>query len=127
MKFSAEVNIMKTATGSMKGFATLIIDDLVKINGFRIIEGSKGLFVAVPQTKGSKPGEDGKDQYFDDIKFTDADEKGISATKAVIQKTILEAYEALAGTANRKEAATARTKDPTPTNKRPGMARSPSW
>lgn len=34
-----------------KAFASLAIDDLIAIRGIRIIEGAKGFFVAMPQSK----------------------------------------------------------------------------
>lgn len=38
--------------GSLKGFADLIINDELVIKGLRIIEGKKGLFVAMPREQG---------------------------------------------------------------------------
>lgn len=130
LNLSAKVNIIKEPKGLMKAYATLIIDGLIEVNGFRIIDGSKGMFVAPPQTEGQKPGEDGKKQYFDDVRYSDADEKGFSDTKTKVSDAILEAYGAALG-ANmgntRANTATARTDDPKPTNKRPGMTKPASW
>jgi DNA-binding cell septation regulator SpoVG len=127
LSFSAKVNLVKNPQGPLRAYATVIIDGLVEINGFRVVEGTKGLFVAAPQTKGTKQTEDGKDQYFDDVRFSDADEKGISETKQKVQQAVLEAYGQAVGNAGRGDTAAARTKDPTPTGKRPGMARTSSW
>ena len=127
LTLSAKVNVLKDPKGSMRAYATLVVDGLIEINGFRVIEGSKGLFAAAPQTKGSKPDENGKDQYFDDVRYSDADEKGFSDTKNQVQSCILEAYGAALGEGTRANTATARTNDPTPTGKRPGMARTAQW
>lgn len=40
--------------GSTKAFASVGIDDLAAIRGVRIVEGEKGLFVAMPQSKDSE-------------------------------------------------------------------------
>lgn len=45
---------------NLKAFATLEIDSAFVVKGIRIIEGKKGLFVAMPSHKG----EDG--EYYDD-------------------------------------------------------------
>ena len=130
LTFSAKVNLIKDPRSNLKGYATLVINGLVELSGFRIVEGQKGLFAAVPQTKGTKQDENGKDQYFDNIRFSDMSEEGHSATKQAIQSVILEAYgTALAeqNTSSRGNTANARTQDPAPTNKRPGMARATNW
>lgn len=127
LTFSAKVNLVKNPQGPLRAYATVVIDGLIEINGFRVVEGSKGLFVAAPQTKGAKQTEDGKDQYFDDVRFSDADEKGISETKQKVQAAVLEAYGAALGSTGRGDTAAARTKDPAPTGKRPGMARTSNW
>ncbi len=129
MNYSAKVNLVKSSQGSLRAFATLVIDGLIEVNGFRIVEGSKGLFVSVPQTKGAKPNDDGKDQYFDDVRFSDADEKGFSDTKTLIQNCILEAYGTAMGstTDTRGASATARTGASQATGKRPSMARTETW
>lgn len=126
MKFSAKVNLLKNPTSSMKAFATVIIDGLVEINGFRVIEGARGLFVACPSKPSNTPGPDGKPQYFDDVRFTDADEKGFSATKDQLQEVVLRAYEELVATNIRGTTASARTNEAAPTGRKPQIAKA-SW
>lgn len=130
LKFSAKVSLIPEPKGVMKAYATLVVNDLIEINGFRIIDGSKGMFVAPPQTKSQKLDEEGKEQYFDDVRFCDKNEKGFSDTKTLVQSTILEAYGALLGeklSTTRGTTASARTDDPTPTGKRPGMRAPANW
>lgn len=127
MKFSAKVNLLKNQTSSLRAFATVIVDGLLEINGFRIIEGAKGLFVASPSKPSPTPGADGKTQYFDDVRFTDADERGFSETKDQLQAVVLEAYKELTSSATRGVVANARTEDPKPTNKKPPLARTATW
>lgn len=47
------VNIIKTEKedSRLKGFATIIIDDAIAVHNIRIIDGNKGLFIAMPSRK----------------------------------------------------------------------------
>ena len=70
--FSYEINLRKINKPGLKikGVASIVIDGVMSVDGFKIIEGSKGLFVSVPNHKGSVM-EDGVkvDKYFDDVRF----------------------------------------------------------
>jgi hypothetical protein len=72
--FSYEVNVRKINSAKLKGVASIIIEGIMEIDGFKIIEGSNGLFVSVPSHKGSVM-EDGQrvEKYFDDVKFKGED------------------------------------------------------
>lgn len=95
-QFSAKVTTLQNPRGAMRAFATLIVNDVVHINGFRVIEGSKGTFVAAPQKKGSKPDEDGKDIYYDEVRFVEETEEGQfrGPVAEAAFKAILDAYAA---------------------------------
>lgn len=126
MQFSAKVNVLATPMGALKAYATLVIDEKIELTGFRIMEGTKGTFVAGPQTKG-KPGEDGKDQWFDNIRYTDMDtESKRSDTKDSVSEVIMAAYKT-AMPDTRARTASARIDDPKPTGKKPAMARTANW
>ena len=56
-KLAVRVYPLEQPNGSTKAFASVTVDDLVAIRGIRIIEGDKGLFVSMPQTKDNKTGE----------------------------------------------------------------------
>lgn len=88
--FSYSVKVRKINNAKLKGVATLIIDDILEIDGFKIIEGSNGLFVTPPSHKGTVV-EDGQkvEKYFDDIRFVQ--ENGI-AFRDEMKQTILEKY-----------------------------------
>lgn len=96
MKFTAKVFTLTNSTSKLKGFAKVTIDDLVTMDGFKIFEGPKGLFVGVPSQKSAKPSAEGKDQYFDQILFTDTSEEdprsSTSPTFQAISEAILEEY-----------------------------------
>ena len=49
MDFS--VKIFKMDEEKLKAFAHITIDNQYAVNGFRVIEGSNGLFVAMPDVK----------------------------------------------------------------------------
>lgn len=77
LQFSAKVNTLQAPRGALRAFATLIINDVVQINGFRVLEGSKGTFVSAPQKKGTKPDpESGKDVYYDEVRFDEPTQEG---------------------------------------------------
>ena len=76
LNFSAKVTTLQNPRGALRAFATLIVNDVIHINGFRVIEGSKGTFVSAPQKKGSKPDENGKDVYYDEVRFMENTEEG---------------------------------------------------
>lgn len=69
MAFDYDVNVrpIRNPVGKTVAFAQLIIDNQVEIDGFRIIDGSNGMFVAAPNHKGKD--KEGNDAYFDDVRF----------------------------------------------------------
>ena len=69
--FSYEVTLRRIKSQSkMRGIASVTIDGIMTIDGFKVIEGSNGYFVSVPNHKGTIM-EDGVkvEKYFDDIRF----------------------------------------------------------
>ena len=89
--FSYTINVRKINSASkLKGIASIIIDDIMEIDGFKIIEGSNGLFVSVPSHKGTVV-EDGQkvEKYFDDIRFKNED--GLIFSKE-LKDSILNSY-----------------------------------
>lgn len=51
--------------GPLRAFVSIKIADAVIVHKIKVIEGSKGLFVAMPSEKGK--GEGGEDKYFDTV------------------------------------------------------------
>lgn len=41
----------KYNSGKVLGFVDIVIDEIIKINGCSIVNGDKGMFVSMPQTK----------------------------------------------------------------------------
>lgn len=76
------VRIFKlTGEGVLKAFVDLEIAGSILIKGIRIVNGSKGLFVAMP----SEQGQDGK--WYRRVSITD------ETLREQVNTTILEAYE----------------------------------
>lgn len=65
----------------LKAFANIIIDDCLIVRNIKVIDGSRGLFVAMPNRK-LKNGE-----------FRDVVHPLDSATRAEIEQLVLEQYE----------------------------------
>ena len=87
MKITAKVNIYEK--DSLKGFASINLDDKFIVKDLRIVEGDKGMFVAYPSQKSEKD-----NKYY---------ERCYPMTKEVrdkIQEIVLEEYEKQKNTSN---------------------------
>ena len=96
--FSYTVKVRRINSASnFKGIAVVVVDNLMEIDGFKIIEGRNGLFVSMPSHKGEIV-EDGikVEKYFDDVRFPG--EEGLEFAKQ-LKASILAAYNS-AGTSN---------------------------
>ncbi|MBQ8117116.1 MAG: septation regulator SpoVG [Lachnospiraceae bacterium] len=67
--------------GKMKAIVSITLDDEFVVHDIKVIEGEKGLFIAMPSKKAS------------DGEYRDIAHPINSATRENIQKLILEAYE----------------------------------
>ncbi len=72
MKIKAQVNLLKDQTKNLKAFASIILDDCFLVENFRVMSGAKGLWVAMPSEKMSKPDKNDK-KYRDTAKPITAD------------------------------------------------------
>ena len=79
---SVNVRKIEKEGSRMKGIASVLLDDSFAVHDIRIIEGEKGLFIAMPSKK-TPNGE-----------FKDIAHPINAETREKIQKAILEAYEA---------------------------------
>jgi stage V sporulation protein G len=79
-----DVRVRKVAKeGKMKAIVSITIDDEFVIHDIKVIDGEKGLFIAMP----SKKSQDGE--------YRDIAHPINSGTRDRLQKQILEAYEAV--------------------------------
>ena len=112
--FSYSIFVRKINSSKLKGVATVTIDDVMDLEGFKIIDGAKGLFVSVPSHKGTVM-EDGNkvEKYFDDVRFKGEAGKEFGDE---LKSAIINAYNNLPDSsqsnqnhsANQSEAATAK-------------------
>lgn len=86
MKLAINVRPYTAKGSSVKGFADVTVNDTMTIHGVQVIEGEKGLFVAMPQT--SKPKEENSEEkVYSDLVFpTNA------ATRGFLSESILDVY-----------------------------------
>lgn len=101
--------------GKAKAFVSIIIDDVLRLDGFKIMESDRGLWVAPPQEKGSKPDANGNDQWFKRVRFVDekADEKDWQTPmEQEVYTEMISGYEQFAANSSRQSAAQAQTKRP---------------
>lgn len=62
MKIKVKVNKTKNEESKIKAFASLTFDDCFAVTGIKIVEGQKGIFVAMPSEKS-------KDEKYQDVCF----------------------------------------------------------
>ena len=68
---------------NLRAFASITLGGVFAVNDLRIVEGSKGTFVAMPQTKGR--GKDNEEKYFD-VCFPTTKEMRKEISDAVLSK-----------------------------------------
>jgi len=104
--YAIEIRKLSKPMGKLMGFASLKIDDVMKIEGFRILDGTKGLFCAPPSHQGKGKNDAGETvpTWYDDITF--GGEDGV-AIKEEIYKNIVEAYLKESGSTAKQDAAQA--------------------
>ena len=76
--YDVSVRPIRNPQGKTVAFAQLIIDQVIQVDGFKIIDGSNGLFVSAPQHKGKN--KEGEDTYFDDVRFLGDKPDGVYKT-----------------------------------------------
>lgn len=77
-----DVRVRKiTKEGKMKAIVSITIEDAFVVHDIKVIEGEKGLFIAMPSKKAT------------DGEYRDIAHPINSATRDTIQRIILEAYE----------------------------------
>jgi len=75
-----DVRIFPRGEAKLKAFASITFDDSFRVKGLRVVEGSNGLFVAMPSRK------------LPDGTFEDIAHPLTRETKALIEKRVLEEY-----------------------------------
>lgn len=114
--FSYSFKIRRLSTQSkLKAFVSIVIDNVMEVDGFKIIDGSNGLFVSAPSHKGTVMENGVKvEKYFDDVRFLG--DEGIAVSNE-IKQAIINEYTSTTGAAttpNRAAAAKAQANISTP-------------
>lgn len=120
MKFSAKVNPLESPMGKTVAFGSLIVDDLLVIDGFAIVNGSNGLFVSMP----SKVDKEDPKKYHPTVKTLDWTEDNKSALRDEMCAAILAEYNSVTGNSTKASAANAKHNN---AQKPPATKRAPAW
>ena len=77
-----DVRVRKiTKEGKMRAVVSITLDEVFVVHDIKVIEGEKGMFIAMPSKKAS------------DGEYRDIAHPINSETRDIIQKTVLEAYD----------------------------------
>lgn len=134
--FSYDVKVRKiNSTSNLKAFVTLVVEGVLEIDGFKVINGKNGLFVSVPSHKGSVM-EDGQkvEKYFDDVRFVG--EPGTEFSNE-LKAAILDAYNGSSSSSTKSSASsqtdavkaksTAQKQEDSSSSDGPSRTRKPLW
>ena len=119
--YTFEFKALPDSTGPVQAFADLIIEDTLKISGFKIMKNQKNgeLWVSPPQEKSAKTDEAGKPVYFPKVWWLDAkadEEDRRTKSEDEVYTAMIEAFQGSKATNARQAAAGAhaRRNGPTP-------------
>ena len=88
-KLDVRVYPLTDQNNSTKAFASISVEDLIAIKGIRVVDGSKGLFVTMPQSRD-------QDGNYHDIAFP------LTADlRKAVNKAVLDEYQAVTKTAEK--------------------------
>lgn len=119
--YAVQVRPIRNPKSKVVAFASLLIDDVLEINGFRVIDGAKGLFVSAPSHKGKN--KEGEDTWFDDVRFLGDNADNI---KEEVYRSILDSFTDGKNASSRGTAAEAQA-DINSTETGKPMSRRPLW
>lgn len=130
--FSYTIKLRKINSPKLKAVASILIDNIMEVEGFKVIEGSKGLFVSVPSHKGTVVEEGVKvDKYFDDVRFPS--EEGQEFAEE-LKRSILDSYNSDKPSYSQSRSTTAQksteareTNASKPASSAPPRSRKPLW
>lgn len=82
-------------------YASLVIEDVFEVTGFKIFNGSNGLFVKPPQHKGKN--KEGQDEWYDDARFIGERSKDV---REEIFQAMVDSYNKYSANSSRSTTAT---------------------
>ena len=91
---------VKNPKSKIVAYASLVIENVFEVTGFKIFNGTNGLFVKPPQHKGKN--KEGEDEWYDDARFIGEQSKGV---REEIFSSMVQAYNTSAANSNRSTTA----------------------
>ena len=91
---------VKNPKSKIVAYASLVIENVFEVTGFKIFNGSNGLFVKPPQHKGRN--KDGEDEWYDDARFIGEQSKEV---REEIFTAMVQAYNTNTANSNRSTTA----------------------
>lgn len=83
---SVEIRRVQSGEGKVKAICSVVFDEMFVVHDLRVVEGIKGVFVAMPQRKSAEG------------KYQDIAHPITAEAREAIQKAVLHAYTATDGT-----------------------------
>jgi DNA-binding cell septation regulator SpoVG len=120
--YSIRIKRIPNPRGKIVAFASITIDEVFQFDGFKVIDGSKGLFVSHPQHKGKD--KEGNDTWYDDARFVGDQADGV---KQEIHKAIIHEYNSTGGNQYENRAQTAQSNQQASTAAPSASNRTPLW
>jgi hypothetical protein len=113
--YAFEFKALPDSTGPVQAFADLVIEDTLKVSGFKIMKNQKSgeLWVSPPQEKSNKVGDDGKAVYFPKVWWIDTktnEDDRRTKIEEEVYSAMIEAFEGSRATTARQGAAAAHAK-----------------
>lgn len=102
--YSVQIKRIPNPKGKIVAFASIIVEDVFEIDGFKVVNGAKGLFVSHPQHKGKD--KDGNDTWYDDARFVGDAAEDI---KNEVHRAIINQYNASGANQYQQRAQTAQS------------------
>lgn len=92
--FEVKVRPLTSTTSKVKAMCSVVLNEILEIDGFKLVSGSNGLFVSVPAHKGTGKDQNGNDveKWYDDVRFVP--ETGDSF-KQELQEEIIRVYNSM--------------------------------
>jgi len=109
MNYTTEIFTIKNPRNSLRAYGSLVIEvntsTKLKIKGFKIFDGTNGLFCKPPQTKSTD--REGNDTWYDDVQFVDESEDNTFKTE--VYSTFVKDYSKRTSGASKTTAAGAQS------------------
>jgi DNA-binding cell septation regulator SpoVG len=99
--FEVKVRPISNSTSKVKAMCSIVLNEVIEIDGFKLVNGSNGMFISPPAHKGTGKDQNGNDveKWYDDVRFLP--EVGDSF-KQELQDEIIKVYNSLQSGGNSK-------------------------